>query len=113
MESFVTTHPFPSYAAMLRLIEGHPNMELSMAMWAEYGKVHHAGLQEAYESCMNPSIIRKVGETIHDLGGMQAMQMNYYVFANFAPFYQSPDPDIRYAYKELEYGWDGIGPWLA
>ena len=62
---------------------------------------------------MDPAVVRKSGMLIDSLGGMQAMQMNYYAFAAVAPFHLASDPDIRYAYKELEYGWDGVGNWVA
>ena len=98
---------------MLGMIERHPDVALSMAMWAEFGKSHYAALKEAYESGMNRDIVRKVGTIIHNLGGMQAMQMNYYAFSYCSPFRHSSDPDIQYAYKDLEYGWDGVGNWVA
>jgi hypothetical protein len=113
MNSFIETHPFPTHAEMLKAINGHPDTQLSMAMWAEYGKPHHAALKAAYESGMDPAVVRKAGETIHSLGGMQAMQMNYYAFSFFSPFQRAKDPEIRYAYKQLEYGWDGVGSWVA
>jgi hypothetical protein len=84
-----------------------------MAMYVEYGKPHHEALKRAYESGMKADIVRQAGELIHSLGGMQAMQMNYYAFSVVAPFRASRDPDIQYAYKELEYGWDGVGQWQS
>jgi hypothetical protein len=113
MNSFIKAHPFPSYDEMIRLIRSHPDPDLSMTMYAEYGKPHHEALKAAYESGMDKKEIRKAGELINSLGGMTAMQMNYYAFSNFGPFRKSADPDIRYAYKELEYGWDGVGSWMA
>jgi hypothetical protein len=113
MDSFVASHPFPSYKEMQAAIERHPDVAMSMAMWAEFGKAHYAALKDAYESVMDPAVIRKAGQIIHDLGGYRAMQMNFYVFMHFSPFRFSDDPDIQYAYKQLEYKWDGVGDWVA
>jgi hypothetical protein len=113
MNTFVASHPFPTYDEMIRLIDSHPDQGLSMSMFAEYGMSHHAALKAAYESGMDKHEVRKAGELINSLGGMTSMQMNYYVFSNFASFRNSADPDIQYAYKELEYGWDGVGSWVA
>ena len=111
LKSFISANPFPSYEEALSAIEKHPTM--SLAMYAEYGKPNHEALKNAYESGMDPKIVHKIGEFIYSLGGMQAMQMNYYAFATVAPFRYALDPDIRYAYKELEYGWDGVGYWAT
>ncbi len=113
MDSFVATHPFPSYKEMQAAIERHPDVAMSMAMWAEFGKAHYAALKDAYESAMDPAVIRKAGQIMHDLGGFRAMQMNLYVFMHFSPFRLSDDPDILDAYKQLEYKWDGVGDWVA
>ncbi len=98
---------------MLAAIDSHSDVAMSMAMWAEYGHAHHEALKTAYESGMDRATIRKAGEIIHNLGGMQAMQMNYYVFFYFSPFRSAHDPEIHSAYRDLEYGWDGIGEWKA
>ncbi len=95
------------------MIERHPDVAISMAMWAEFGKPHHAALKEAYESGMNRDVIHKAGTSIYKLGGMQAMQMNYYAFAHFSPFRLAKDVELYYSYKALEYGWDGVGEWQA
>ncbi len=113
MDSFVATHPFPSYTDMQAAIEMHPDIAMSIAMWSEFGRPHYAALKDAYESAMDPVVIRKAGQTIDRLGGYRAMKMNFYVFMHFSPFRTSDDPDIRYAYKQLEYGWDGVGDWVA
>jgi hypothetical protein len=113
MESFIAIHPFPSYKEMQAAIEQHPDVAMSIAMWSEFGKAHYEALKAAYDSAMDPAIIRKAGQIIHDLGGCRAMQMNFYAFMHFSPFRISDDPDILYAYKELEYGWDGVGDWVA
>ena len=113
MNSFVASHPFPTYQEMRGMIERYPDATLSTAMWAEFGRLHHAALKAAYESGMNRDIVRKAGIAIKNMGGMHAMQMNYYIFAHFSPFRLSNNPDIQYAYKQLEYGWDGVGDWTA
>ncbi len=114
MESFILSNPFPSYQQMTQDIEDYPDFGLSMAMYAEFGRRHYEVLKAAYESGMKREAIRHAGQVIYDLGGMQAMQMNFYAFAHFSPFRNAKhDPDVFYAYKELEYGWDGIGQWAA
>ncbi len=113
MDSFVATHPFPSYKEMQSAIERHPDVAMSMAMWAEFGKPHYEVLKAAYDSAMDPEVIRKAGQVIHELGGFRAMQMNLYTFMYFSPFRLSHDPDILYAYKQLEYKWNGIGDWVT
>ena len=111
--SYTSSHPFPSYEEMIRLMEDYPDLVLSVGMFAEYGRPHHDALKAAYESGMSRAAVRACGQKIHSLGGIQAMRMNYYALAHFSPFRLSTDPDIYYAYKELDYGWDGIGGWLA
>lgn len=113
MDSFIAFNPYPSYKEMLNKIEKHPDTSISIAMWCEYGKPHHMLLKEVYESGMNKEIIRKAGEAIYKLGGMRAMQMNYYAFMHCSPFRHSENENIVFAYKDLEYGWDGIGDWVS
>lgn len=112
MESFVAIHPFPTYKEMQKAIEQHPDVAMSMAMWAECGKAHYTVLKAAYESAMDPAVIRQAGQAIHDLGGFRAMQMNFYVFFHFSPFRYAKDQDLFYAYKSLESEWQGVGDWV-
>ncbi len=112
-QSFIASHPFPSYEEVIRIIEGHPDPALSMAMYAEYGRPHHEALKKAYEAGMSREAIRKAGEAIYALGGMQAMQMNYYAFAAASPFRFANDFETYYGYQHLQYGWDGVGDWMA
>lgn len=113
LSSFATRNPFPSYQEMISAIEKFPDMGMSMAMYAEYGKAHHDHLKKVYESEMDDEICKKAGEAIYSMGGMQAMQMNYYVFYYFSPFAKSRDPDIQGMSRQLESAWDGIGEWQA
>lgn len=113
LASYAARNPFPSYEEMIDAIEKFPDVGMSMAMFAEYGKPHHNHLKKAYESGMNQSVCKEAGQAIYDMGGMQAMQMNYYAFYYFSPYSKSRDPDIQGAARWLEAAWDGIGEWQA
>lgn len=113
MEAFIASHPFPSYATMIKRINEHPDASMGMAMFAEYGEAHHEALKAAYESGMKRDDIKRAGQIINNMGGIHAMRMNFYAFMYYSPFRQSRNEDLYYAYKQLEYGWDGIGDWIS
>ncbi len=113
MESFVASHPFPSYAAMIKCINNHPDASMGLAMFAEYGEAHHEALKAAYESGMTRAAIKQAGERINSMGGVHAMRANFYTFMYYSPFRHAKNEDLYYAYKDLEYGWDGIRDWMA
>ena len=112
MDNFVANNPFPSYDNMIQLIETHQDIELSMSMYAEYGEFNHECLKTIYESGMNRILAREMGQKIYDRGGIEAMQMNYYVFTQYSPFIRATNREIYYnGITCLEYIWDGIGKW--
>ncbi len=113
-KKFAAMHPFPSYEEVISAISAFPDKDMGMQMYAEYGKPHHELLKKAYESGMNDTVCKEIGQAIYNMGGMQAMQMNHYAFHYFSPFAKSRDPEIYLsAARHLEHAWDGIGEWVA
>lgn len=112
LRAFVANNPFPSYDKMMDYIDNHPQMQLGMAMYAEYGKFNHECLKAIYDSGMDTTIAHEMGQKIYNAGGLQAMQMNYYVFNHYSPFSKSRNQEIYYTGSTiLQYLWDGIGDW--
>lgn len=114
LRAFVASNPFPSYDKMMDYIDNHPQMQLGIAMYAEYGKFNHECLKRIYDSGMDKAVAREMGQKIYNAGGMQAMQMNYYAFNHYSPFSKSRNQEIYYTGSTLlQYLWDGIGDWQS
>lgn len=110
---FTAANPFPSYDQVIAAMVKFPDQAMSMEMYSEYGRTHHNLLKKAYESGMDPSVCKEIGQAIYKLGGEQAMRMNYYAFYYFSPFAKSHNPDMFGAVRQFEYAWDGIGTWQS
>ncbi len=114
MKNYIANNPFPSYDKMIDSIDNHPQMQLGLAMYAEYGKFNHDCLKAIYESGMDEKVAREMGQKIYNRGGMQAMQMNYYVFNHYSPFSKARDQELYYDGSTLlQYLWDGVGEWQS
>lgn len=86
---------------------------LAMMIWAEFGEPNYEWLKTIYESGFDKKVTKEMGEYIYQRGGMQAMQMNFYAMMLVSPTSQANVTCIRFAYKSLEWYWDGIGQWRA
>lgn len=113
MQEFVTKNPYPLYESIIREIKTHPDKLLASDMENNYTFFAHQLLKNIYENISSSEVIYNCGKILNFNGGLSRMQMCYYVFANYSPFRNAKNLDIYYAYKNLEYTWDGIGDWIA
>ena len=76
LTSFIKENPYPDY----NFIEYDLllKQEQSLEQYAEYGEINHALMKEIYEHIFDKNLIKQHGERIHSIGGMTALQQNYY-----------------------------------
>jgi len=118
--------PFPTYEELEQFVlydlpERNPQRRLPTMMWnAELGETQHALLKRIFDSRVDPAAVREAGNTINELGGMDAMRANFYIYCHFIgerlkdmglTFEQFAELHQVNA-RKIEFLWDGIGEWL-
>ena len=119
--------PFPTHEALEHFVLHElTTPDLPTLMWnAELGEINHAHLQRIFDSRMDPTVVKEVGEAINERGGFQAMQANFYIYCHLIGErlkdhvkYLGVPCDIFYDTfhdhaKEIEFLWHEIGEWRA
>ena len=87
-------------------------------LFAEYGSENHYLFVDIWNNVDNRDLIRKAGERINELGGLQAMQANYYTLLDvFRNLYKDEldDPHVGIAWDIMRClingAWNGVGEW--
>ena len=87
---------------------------------AELGAYNHMLLKRIFDSCVDPTVVRKAGEAIYERGAMQAMQANFYIYCHFIGDRLINDmgvtseqfAELHYVHaRKIERLWHGIGEW--
>lgn len=86
---YVIQHPYPTYDAILDLIENNLNL------WSEYGKANHNYCKNIYDNPNNKAMIIEMGKNIYNMGGMQALVKNYTILKFLSPYWKSTDYTIK------------------
>lgn len=119
---------YPSYEeieewALTRCPERASKM---IEFWAEYGTVNHERMKRIFvamqvfphddERCV--SKVREIGEQIHRMGGLRAMQGCYYVLAAVVSLMwekaqktEKLRGDLQSIRYNLSWFWNGVGDW--
>ena len=117
VKEYINAHPAPSYKDVVQAIENSDH-QLAMMMWAEYGNMNHDCITAIYKHLADTktgkdgdmwpdrSAIKEHAQRIYDRGGMQALQMNWYVLRMFV----AKDVAAMYVDSHL---FDGVGEWQA
>ena len=110
LRQWVADHPFPSYEDMCAHIDTYFSHDfvLSMELGAEYGEYNHKALKKMYESNMDETLCKQIGNTIYDRGGLKALMANCTIFKYCTPLADGP-PNVKDQAAVLEWYWDGIG----
>ena len=117
--------PFPTYEALEHfVIHELPTRSpgLPTLMWsAELDASNHEHLKRIFDSRMDPTVVREVGEAINERGGMQAMRANFYIYCHLIGVrlkdlgvtrHQWAEIHFEHA-KDIEYLWHEVGAWRA
>ena len=117
---------FPSCAEMERfLLHDLPKIRPALRDHAfnwksEMGPNNHQLLKEMFESRLDSSVVRRVGEEINKRGDKTAMQANFYIYCHFVGERlkhlkitggQWEERHFVHA-KMISKHWSGIGTWL-
>ena len=128
IQEFCGKYAFPDYNEIVELAykvaEQRKDMTAAiMFSWLpEYGELNHQWCKEMYESGFDKEVCKKMGENIYKRGGMDALRGNFYMMCWFSPcgwnvgLYENDrcrQDVIRYAPKQLNGHWGGIGEWIA
>ena len=110
---FCSTEIYPKYQDMDKILEIPANR--SRFTLEDYVNV------KMLATVCNPGLHRKLGQLAFDMGGMEKMQDMFYALSQITIYMinqlQIVDPlkvaVCLWLYKHVEYGWDGIGEWIA
>ena len=108
LRTWITTHPFPSYEEMCSRIDKQFDFMLSMELGAEYGEYNHDAMKKMYESHMDETLCKKLGNDIYARGGLKALSANCTIFKYCTPLADA-SPHVADHAAILEWYWDGIG----
>jgi hypothetical protein len=89
IKKFVTIMPYPNHTEMLE------NLNDYIDLWCEYGEKNHICCKIIYENPTDKNLIIKMGKTIYELGGMQALSANHSVLQYFSPYWKSTNINIQ------------------
>mgnify|MGYP000156012536 CR=1 FL=1 len=85
--------------------------EIRFAMLAEFGEENYLICKKILVE-LTPWVVDKpcvcsLGQRIHDRGGLQSMQMNFYTMLH----YMTDNMDLKNKVKDLKFIWHGVGDW--
>ena len=88
-------------------------------MNSEYRYENHKYLQEIYENIDDVELIKKNGDEIDKLGGIQTMEYNAFAFCEVLTYLVNTYGKTKFEQNELYYkmkrqlqtSWDGVGSW--
>ena len=118
--------PFPTLREMEQFIlEDLPKRATQLSIqslleWsAELGANNHQLLKRFFDSRMDKTVARTIGQDIYERGGMCAMRANYYIYTHFInerlkDMNLTDDQWCEEAFKHgfyLAKLWDGVGEW--
>ena len=69
----VSSRTYPSYESWIERLKSQHDL------YAEYGKANHVLCKIIYDNCTDEERVVDAGKRIHQRGGFQALQCNYYV----------------------------------
>ena len=129
IKAFVKKNSYPPYEiikdSMLHKAQQWKNkgdMELKfhyLMMNSEYRYENHKYLQEIYENIDDVELIKKNGDEIDKLGGIQTMEYNAFAFCEVLTYLVNTYGKTKFEQNELYYkmkrqlqtSWDGVGTW--
>ena len=115
LTDYICHTPFPTYDETVEQFKKRSKVIDGLIIHlSEYSMFAHASLAVIYQDWTNPDTgnrLRKLGQKIHDMGGINAMQGVFYVFCQAGPFSTSKESYIALQYKLLEIAWHGVGEW--
>ena len=66
-----------------------------------------------YYANAEKDVVRRIGSEVYDSGGFSAMQKVFYAFVHGFPAVGDAVWIRVYIKANIEWGWDGVGPWRA
>ena len=129
IKAFVKKNSYPPYEimkdSMLHKAQQWKNkgdMELKfhyLMMNSEYRYENHKYLKEIYENIDDVELIKKNGDEIDKLGGIQTMEYNAFAFCEVLTYLVNTYGKTKFEQNELYYkmkrqlqtSWDGVGSW--
>ena len=129
IKAFVKKNSYPPYEimkdSMLHKAQKWKNkadMELKfhyLMMNSEYRYENYKYLQEIYENIDDVELIKKIGDEIDKLGGIQTMEYNAFAFCEVLTYLVNTYGKTKFEQNELYYkmkrqlqtSWDGVGTW--
>ena len=130
IKAFTNKNPYPSYEFMEDFIldkarKWHDRGDVEFKMYyfmmhSEYGYTNHKLLKEIYENIEDTEIIKKNGEQIDGLGGIQTMEYNARAFHEGLIYLMNEKARTKFEKQDmvsvmklqLQEGWDGVGEWV-